>query len=218
MIENYFFILMTILFAFFAMNYFLIKREYFIGEESCNDFFKNNSFCSLNKDENICQCVYQKDSIKYQFNSPSGCCQEDCTKIPLSKCNDRINNDFGVKEIPYYCNIAGKCVEYKGTISNSHISANNCGIDPLNNQLLLPYNTLEECKKKIDECDQYNNKDFSFEFNKENCLKNVNCGYCSDDSGGGKCISGTATGPNDLLKYFYCNKNARNDVNKYTHY
>lgn len=212
------FIITSIILLFFIINYFLIKKEYFIGEETCNDFFKNNSFCSLNKDEDKCNCLYQKDSIKYQFNSPEGCCKTNCSKLPLDKCNNKINKDYGVKNIPYYCNIGGKCIKYNGTISNAHISANNCGIDPLNNQLLLPYNTLEECNRSIDVCDKYNNKNKSVKQNKEDCLKNQNCGYCTDDTGSGKCISGTATGPNDLLKYYYCDSNVKTDANKYIHY
>ena len=195
-----------------------MKKEYFVSKETCNPFFKNNSFCSINKDQDKCECVYQKDSILYQFDSQANCCKQNCSELPLDKCTREIDNDFGVEKMPYYCNIGGNCIEYQGTIANSHISANNCGIDPLNNQLLLPYASLEECKRSIDICDKYNDPTSSVSRNKDRCLQNPNCGYCTNDTGEGKCISGTSTGPNDLLRYYYCNSNTKTDVNKYTHY
>jgi hypothetical protein len=49
--------------------------------------------------------------------------------------------------------------------------------------------------------------------NKEQCLKDVNCGYCTNSNGVGKCISGNASKPMDLRKYYYCVPNQKNTNN-----
>jgi hypothetical protein len=110
----------------------------------------------------------------------------------------------GYSNIPYYCNIGGVCKEYKGTINNNQISANNCGTDPLNNQILLPYASKAECEKTVDVCDKYNDPLNSKHTNEKDCLKDNVCGFCKNDTGNGKCISGTISGPLDLEKYYYC--------------
>lgn len=180
-------------------------------KDSCNNFFSKNSFCELDIDKNKCVCKYQKDSIKYNFDSPNICCDRNCMKLSPDECVKR--NSF--TEIPYYCNIGGKCLEYKGTIVNSHISVNNCGNDPLNNQLLLPYASYEECMSSADPCNKYNVPTESIHINRANCLNDFNCGFCTNEYGGGKCISGNATGPNDLQKYFFCTPYQTNNINNY---
>lgn len=178
-------------------------------EKLCKNFY-NNSQCNIDINKNKCDCTYQKDSIKYSFDSPEFCCKKKCNDIPLEECSPDAK-----KSIPYYCNIGGECKEYQGTIMNSHISANNCGTDPLNNQLLLPYASLEECTKSVDICDKYNNSQNTPHINKTNCLADVNCGYCTNDEGGGKCIGGTISGPSDLNKYYYCQPYSRTSSNNY---
>ena len=178
-------------------------------EKLCKNFY-NNSECNINNAKNTCGCTYQKDNIKYSFDSPEFCCKKKCNNLPLEDCIPDKKNS-----IPYYCNIGGTCKESKGTIMNSHISANNCGTDPLNNQLLLPYASLDECKKSINVCDKYNDSTNTSHINKTNCLEDVNCGYCTNDEGGGKCINGTISGPSDLNKYFYCQPYSRNNKNNY---
>lgn len=206
--------LFLIIFLIICMFYlFTRKIEMFDNKDiiPCNNFFSNNSFCMYDVDNNLCNCRYQKDHVRYIFDSPENCCQLECAKRSKETCLD--NKQF--TKMPYYCNIAGKCKEYKGTINENHIMANNCGTDPLNNQLLLPYASLDECQKSLDPCDKYNDPSKSVHYNREICLKNVNCGYCTNDSGGGKCISGNASGANDLQKYFYCNPTSRSEINKY---
>jgi hypothetical protein len=210
MVFIYLFIFIIIFFILF-FYYLNRKIELFSNKKDCDNFFSKNSFCVLNVDKNICSCKFQKDNVKYGFDSPENCCEENCNKIPLKDCVQK--NNF--TKIPYYCNIGGKCVKYEGTIVDSHIMANNCGIDPLNNQLLLPYASYDECSKSINVCDKYNIPDKSTHLNQSECLKDVNCGFCTNDSGEGKCIEGNATNPTDLERYFYCDRNAKNDVNKY---
>ena len=177
----------------------------------CNKFFTPNSYCQLNIDNNKCSCKFQKDDIKYTFTSPEPCCERDCQKRTPEECVKR--NDFS--KMPYYCNIGGKCVQYEGTIISSHIAANNCGTDMLNNQLLLPYADKEECLRTIDICDKYNIPDRSARVNRDECLKDVNCGYCSNEENKGKCISGTISGPQNLQKYFFCTPYQKDGQNNY---
>jgi hypothetical protein len=194
-------------------NYYKNIESYSNSKDNCNIYYDKNSFCQLNVDKNICSCKFQKDDNKYSFNSPEPCCTKICNDTPLEEC---LNND-NFSKISYYCNIGGKCKEYKGTIINSHISANNCGNDPLTNQLLLPYESYEECSKSLDICDKYNIPNRSKHINKNECLKDVNCGYCSNEYGDGKCISGNATGPSDLMKYYYCSPNETTDKDSYVY-
>jgi hypothetical protein len=53
--------------------------------------------------------------------------------------------------------------------------------------------------------------------NKNECIKDVNCGFCTNSAGGGKCISGTASGPNDLRNYYYCEPASVNKTYSYTY-
>jgi hypothetical protein len=212
------FLILLILLIIFSFVFINNYKEHFTESESeseseCNNFFDKNSFCSYDVDNNKCDCNLQKDDVKYIFNSPETCCKRRCAELPPEKCVDKQN----FRNIPYYCNIGGVCKKYDGTVISSHISANNCGTDPLNNQIMLPYATLEECNKTIDPCDKYNIPTNSIHLNENNCIQDVNCGFCTGDTGGGKCISGTAEGPNDLQQYFFCSTEARTSANKYTY-
>jgi hypothetical protein len=199
----------------------------------CSNFYKN-AFCQFDIKNNKNMCKYQKDNVKIAFDSPDFCCNnglgcinnESSSKNSLFKLdylgndeniidynNNLINNDIEKDnsdttskntETSYYCNIGGKCKQYNGTILNSHISTNNCGTDVLNNQLLLPYASYEECSKSMNPCDKYNNPEWSQAKIKTECLKNINCGICKNESGIGKCVEGTATEPLDLQRYFNC--------------
>lgn len=194
------FILIFILFLIYFINE--KKRESFKNEkEDCNDFFSRDSYCELDIDKLTCNCKLQKDDLKYLFNSPENCCQRNCMKLSPEECIE--DNNFTT--IPYYCNIGGKCKEFKGSILESRIATNNCGLDPLNNQLLLPYANEEDCLKNIDPCDKYNIPRRSSHLNQAECIKDVNCGFCTNSTGGGKCISGNASGASNFHKYYFCN-------------
>ena len=224
------FLIYIIFCLFLLILLFIFSKVYFKNIESyqnCNKFFNKNSFCQFNKDTNKCDCRLQKDDIKYSFNSPETCCKENCLSLNEEECSsfnnekcESLNEEECIfnnksKKMPYYCNIGGICKEFQGTIINSHISANNCGTDPLNNQLLLPYSTKEECNKTSDICDKYNISTQSTNVNKSECLKDINCGFCTNNTGGGKCISGTISGPSDLEKYYYCTPYQTSGDNNY---
>ena len=75
------------------------------------------------------------------FSSP-GCCDRVCSKLSKEDCLKQTKKD----EIPYYCNIGGKCIKSTGTVLSRYISANNCGTDILNNQILLELEEIELSK------------------------------------------------------------------------
>jgi hypothetical protein len=216
MINKLFFILLFILLIF--LFFYILKKKYTKinniekFKNNCNNFYKGKTFCQLNKNNNKCECKYQKDGINYPFKAPEPCCNNKCSKIKPEECHEQ-NNKL---ENYYYCNIAGKCIKYKGTIKNNKISENNCGLDPLNNQLLLPYITKEDCESKNNPCKKYNDLKMSTTEKKSKCLKDTNCGFCTNNYGDGKCIEGTATGPNDIIKYYYCVP-GQSKTNKYTY-
>ena len=190
-------ILFIIIFLFILIN--SSFTEHF-KNNYCNPFFKNNTFCTYNVDTNTCGCTFQKDGVNIPYQAPETCCNNECSTKTKETCNTPIES----KEGSYYCNINGKCKEYKGTIMNSHISANSCGTDQLNNQLLLPFTSKEMCESSLSPCDMYNNRKLSTDEKKSECLKNTNCGFCTNNFGFGKCIDGTAEGPIDLTKYQQC--------------
>ncbi len=169
--------------------------------ERCNAYFNKNSFCQWNQNENKCVCKYQKDSVKYGFPSPPPCCDKQCGLLSQEQCTGQTSED---KPLTYYCNVGGVCLPRLAETRENRISANNCGTDSLNNQLLLPFNTKEECEKSTDVCDYYNQIEWTETERRTKCLKDVRCGYCISGNNNGKCISGTASGPNDLQKYYYC--------------
>jgi len=204
------FIIIILLIFIILLNNFVTYKELF-ENNNCSKEFSTNSFCQYNMDNNKCECIYQKDDIKMGFSSPPGCCNRICSRLSKEECLKQSKID----EIPYYCNIAGNCIKQMGTLLSNKISANNCGTDILNNQLLLPYATLDECLKGSDICTKYNDPSKGKLENKENCLKDVNCGYCTNSEGDGKCIEGNATEPNDLEKYYYCSANKKSGKNLY---
>lgn len=196
------------------------EEESIINNSLCSNFYKN-AFCQFDINTNKNMCKYQKDNIKIAFDAPQTCCSGGCLNMDSSKTIKQFSSitksKFGTvssdpasdpasdpTKTSYYCNIGGKCKRYNGTILNSHISTNNCGTDVLNNQLLLPYGSYEECSKTLNPCDKYNNPGWSDAKIKTECLKNTNCGFCTNDEGKGKCIEGTATEPLDLNRYYYC--------------
>jgi hypothetical protein len=183
----------------------VIEEEHLqTNHDLCPNFYKN-AFCQFDINENKNMCKYQKDNVKIAFNAPNFCCNEGngCSNNYSSKTFEFTPKSESSNP-SYYCNIGGQCKKYNGTILNSHISTNNCGTDVLNNQLLLPYASYEECSKTLNPCDKYNNSEWSEAKIKTECLKNTNCGICTNDSGKAKCIEGTPSEPLDLNKYYYC--------------
>ena len=156
---------------------------------------KNNSFCVWAKHQKKCQCKYQKDSVDITFPVFPDCCKEDCSKKNENNCED-INK----KPFPFYywCVSENKCKKYRGFINKNNVSANNCGIGALTNQLLHPHYSEDECKKSISICNKFNDNSID---SKKKCLNNRLCGWCTNNSGLGKCIEGTPIGPIDYNKY-----------------
>jgi hypothetical protein len=200
-------ILLYILYTFSNGTYYF---EFFEQNTIPPPFF-DGSFCTYNINKDTCDCRFQKDDLRYNFDSPETSCHNMCRTLNKETCL----KTNGLSSIPYYCNIGGKCKKFNGTIISGQISANNCGTDPLNNQILLPFTDKQTCERLIDPCDQYNDPSKSVYVNKDICLKDNNCGFCTNDSGGGKCISGTISGPSDLQKYYYCQPTNRSSKNSY---
>ena len=79
-----------------------------------------------------------------------------------------------------------------------------------NNILGIPikgYHSKEKCIEKNDSCHKYN---------KQDCLKQDKCGYCSNNKNGGMCLSSTPDGPIDL-QYNMCHPSSGStSSNKFT--
>lgn len=192
----------------FVIFYFINNNLIENFKNYVNPFYKNKSFCSFNKDKKKCECIYQKDSIGIGYSSPETACNNNCFGKNNSECNSKINN-----ELFYYCKEGDKCIKYKGSNQNKYISTNNCGFDTLTNLIKLPYIDKETCEKSINTCNSYNNKTSNAQI-KEKCLKNTECGFCTNQFGTGKCVEGTAEGPLDLNLNCSPN-NFKNNNNKY---
>lgn len=198
--NNLLIILLLIFIIFYISNLFFYETF----QNYINPFFKDKSFCTVNNKTQKCGCTYQKDGINIPFNTSEKSCNDNCSNKSKEKCNNKIID----KDIYYYCKHGKKCKKYNATIKNRYISNNNCGFDKLTNQLILPYLDKESCESSINSCDQYNSGGKGM---KEKCLKNTNCGYCTNSYGDGKCIEGTASGPLDLQSN--CSQNSK--TNKY---
>ena len=172
--------------------------ERFDKSLTCPDTIKDKTnFCQYDLDEDKCVCKFQKDNLDKPFNSFRPCCTEQCHKKGKEDCV----KDRGVY---YWCIHNNKCVRQNAYIENNKISGNNCGVDVLTNNTIIPFNTEKECNAQIDPCNIYKNKTL--------CLRNINCGYCTNIENVGKCVEGTASGPINIYKYNFClpNKEHRN--------
>jgi len=200
-------VLIIILILFFIINHYILFEKF---SSYVNPFFKNKSFCTFNKDSNKCTCTYQHDKMHIPYVAPETACNNKC--INVKNANECIGKN---NEIDYYCKINGKCVEFKGTNQSNYISLNNCGVDKLSNQIILPYTTKEDCEGSLNVCDSFNKSEYRESEKKEKCLKNTQCGFCANKFGEGKCVQGTAEGPLDLNNN--CTANPTNSQNKYSY-
>lgn len=183
------------LLLFWIINIYSGLNENF--KNNCNKFFKNKSFCQYDVNKSRCECYFQKDSINKPFKAPETCCDNKCINLSKEDCNQNKK----LFKLNYYCNISGKCKKFKGTSLNSRVSENNCGLSNLTDSLILPYENEEECESDNNECNKYNRIDESVAYNRSKCLKNSNCGYCTNEYNRGLCIEGNSDGPLDKLKY-----------------
>lgn len=170
--------------------------EEFNKQLSCPDTIKNKeNYCHYDVLQEECMCKFQKDNLNHPFNSFSTCC-DNCKSRNKRNCVP----DNGVY---YWClNNSNQCEKENAYIENDKISGNNCGIDVLTNNVIQPYQTEDICKKNIDPCNVYKNK--------TDCIKNINCGYCTNINNIGKCIEGTSSGPINIFKYNFCVPNRTN--------
>ena len=181
------------------------KKESFsnFSNIKCPKTIKNlSNFCIWDKDDERCKCVFQK-SNDYYYNFPV-CCNSECSKLSKSEC---VPND----NVKYYCqnNSGTDCDSYNAYINEKRVSGNVCGTEILTNNYKRPYMSYEECKKDINQCTKYKNKN--------DCTSNNICGWCSNSSGKGICIEGTSSGPIDLFKYHYCDPNQKNENNSWSY-
>ena len=86
------------------------------------------------------------------------------------------------KGVPRYSSINGKCSR-----TNKYMGADVLGVS------IQGYSSKDECLANNDICQKYN---------KDDCLKQSSCGYCSNKRGG-MCLSSTPDGPVDT-QYKMC--------------
>lgn len=208
--------ILVIIIVLFILFYFINKiciYDYFdnetqyLYEMSLPQQFKD-SYCSLNKDNNKCECNTQVSSAYSLFKLYPTLCSKKCNELSHDECVKETNAP------PYYCNVAGKCTKYNGVINDTNIMSNNCGRDLAGN-LMAPFINEEDCERLMDPCDKYNDLQLSNAERKSNCLKDVQCGYCTNSVGEGKCINATPSGPIDLNKYYYCVPTANKITNSF---
>ncbi len=206
---KYIIIILILIVFILSMKYFYLKhyfknflntRETFEQENNC----KGNAFCAYDLNKDKCVCASQKDDARLQFPNNPDCCTTQCSALPKEKCV--APQDLDIK---YYCNVSGKCKEYNATMKDSVIMANICGIDNVTNQYIMPFSSKEECERSSDVCNKYNDKNLSAAIIEKNCLNDTNCGMCYNESGVGKCVSGSPAGPNDLDAYYFCKPSTR---------
>ena len=196
-----------ILFLVLLLLFFFLKKKEsfsnFNSELKCPDNVKDKTnFCMWNKNSNQCECVFQQGD-SYLYNFPV-CCNQKCNQLSKEEC-------IPDKKLQYYCfnEDATDCVAYNSFLTDKKISGNVCGINNLTNNFMKPYLTYESCKKDLSPCSK--NKE------RNTCIKDSRCGWCSNLSGGGLCLEGTAMGPLDLNKYSYCVPNQYGNKNSWSY-
>lgn len=184
-------LIIFIIFLFLGLNF---KEKFSNG---CNDFFRGKTFCNFDDDQSRCICSFQKNYVKKPFLAPDDCCNNRCEGLEREECN---NIDKKLKNY-YYCNVNGKCEKLTGDSMSKRLSLNICGLDRLNQSIVSPYISEEQCEKDNNQCKKYNIRERSATYNKNKCLKNDNCGFCYNEYGDGICIEGDRNGPLDRMKY-----------------
>ncbi len=173
--------------------------EYYTSQNESSSC-KGTPFCAYDVKEDKCKCASQKDDARLQFPNDPSCCDTLCSALPKEKCVS--NNEL--PNLKYYCNVSGKCQEYNATMKDSVIMANVCGVDGTTNRYIMPFTSKEECIRLSDPCNKYNDDKLSAAIQENSCLDDKNCGWCVNESGNGKCVSGSPAGPNDLDTYYFC--------------
>ena len=162
-------------------------------ENNCPEIINNyTNFCTYDNNNNKCKCVFQKDDVLSNFDSPPQCCDKYCNKLGKDECVED-------KRIYYWCVDGDKCTRKNAFIYNNKISGNNCGQDILTNQINQPYKTKESCENTIDKCNSTTDQ--------TKCINKDGCGWCTNIDGDGKCVEGTESGPLDIVKYNFCYPN-----------
>ena len=178
----------------------------------CQDESNTTDFCAWNVNNKTCYCTYQPGLTRTNFPQNPSCCDKSCAELSEEDCNLMPNPQYN--NINYYCPIDGQCQKFIGKTSNDMISTNTCGYDKLNYQTIYPFLTKADCEQFLDPCGVNNNDKYSISEQRESCLNNEFCGWCTNDQGIGQCISGTATGPVNIYKYNFCQANTNSYVHK----
>ena len=179
----------------------------------CPKIKNQTSFCKWNYNDKKCYCSYQPGLAYTNFPQNPNCCEKSCSELSEDECQ-RDNTEGNVM---YYCPINGECQEFMGYKNSTKISANTCGLDKLNYQTIYPFLSKRDCQLSINQCDLYNNTNLTSSEQKEKCLEQTFCGWCTNNLGVGKCIEGTASGPNNIYKYNFCKVDNTSSNNSYTH-
>jgi len=182
------------------------------NKNECPKINNQTNFCNWNSNDKKCYCSYQPGLAYTNFPQNPNCCEKSCAELSEDEC--QIDNLEG--NVKYYCPINGECREFMGYKTNTKISANTCGIDKLNYQTIYPFLSKRDCQLSINQCDLYNNTNLTSSEQREKCLEQTFCGWCTNNLGVGKCVEGTASGPNNIYKYNFCKVNNSGLNNSYT--
>lgn len=217
MILNLLVILIIILFIIYYIrrneNVENFNSHHVNNKNECPKINNQTSFCNWDNNDKKCYCSYQPGLAYTNFPQNPNCCDKSCVELSEDECQK--NNLEG--NVTYYCPVNGECQEFMGYKTNTKISANTCGLDKLNYQTIYPFLSKRDCQLSINQCDLYNNTNLTSSEQKEKCLQQTFCGWCTNNLGVGKCIEGTASGPNNIYKYNFCKLNSNSSNNSYTH-
>lgn len=183
------------------------------NRDKCSKIDNQTNFCNWNSNDKKCYCSYQPGLAYTNFPQNPDCCEKSCSELSEDDCQ-KDNLEGNVK---YYCPINSECQEFIGYKNSTKISANTCGLDKLNYQTIYPFLSKRDCQLSINQCDLYNNTNLTSSEQKEKCLEQTFCGWCTNNLGVGKCIEGTASGPNNIYKYNFCKLDNSSLNNSYTH-
>lgn len=150
--------------------------------------------CWYNSQKDSWSCRYTDDNGLVQDAHPRCCSNPSCEEVEI-KAKKYLHPHKKQKPITgkqYYCFNKYKESCYAKQTDLNKSSNNFCPVNTASNISSPMYNTYDEC---------YQDNLFYKDLSKKECLKNSFFGWCTDSKGEGRCLPGTAEGPNWSSKY-----------------
>ena len=190
---------------FFVLIFFILPFIFYFWSIKINnneEKFTTEKGCYWSQDDGKCVVANFTPSLVNIINDDTINCSsrktaEDCIGI----------NNIPVKNDNKYFWYQKDGIFKKKLIDIKQSAANNAGYNSFTEKDNIIYENNIECEENLDKCEIHN-------YSKKNCLKQQNCGWCTDGSGNGICVYGTPIGP--LNNNFKCRPSTGSEKYNFT--